>query len=88
MPFMRMEHAEDPAQKLLEELGDLSTVEVFNNQLLVAVYIRPPSQCTFQKLHELLRGALVFSLPWQIPNFSDPGRSGICNLNYLRTVCY
>lgn len=41
MPFMRMEHADDPARKLMEELGDLSTVEVFNNQLLVAVYIRP-----------------------------------------------
>ena len=41
MPFMIMDHAVDPKQKLLEDLGDLSTVEIFNNQILVAVYIRP-----------------------------------------------
>ena len=41
MPFMLMEHDADPKGKLLEELGDLSSVEVFNNQLLVAVYLRP-----------------------------------------------
>lgn len=41
MPFMIMDHAVDPKQKLLEEIGDLSTVEIFNNQILVAVYIRP-----------------------------------------------
>jgi co-chaperonin GroES (HSP10) len=41
MPFMIMEHAVDPKKKLLEELGDLSNVEIFNNQVLVAVYLRP-----------------------------------------------
>jgi co-chaperonin GroES (HSP10) len=41
MPFMPMEHESDPAEGLKKELGDLSTVEVFNNQILVAVYIRP-----------------------------------------------
>lgn len=41
MPFMTMEHEVDPAGALLKELGDLNTVEVFNNQVLVAVYIRP-----------------------------------------------
>ena len=41
MPFMRMQHEQDPAKKLVEEVGDLSTIEIFNNQLLVAVYIRP-----------------------------------------------
>jgi len=41
MPFMTMEHEDDPRKKLLEELGDISNVEVFQNQLLVAVYIRP-----------------------------------------------
>jgi co-chaperonin GroES (HSP10) len=41
MPFMPMEHETDPAENLKKELGDLSTVEVFNNQILVAVYIRP-----------------------------------------------
>lgn len=41
MPFMIMAHEQDPKQKLIEDLGDLETVEIFNNQLLVAVYIRP-----------------------------------------------
>ena len=41
MPHMVMEHEEDPKQKLISDLGDLSNVEVFNNQILVAVYIRP-----------------------------------------------
>lgn len=41
MPFMLMDHTDDPREKLLEELGDLSNVEIFNNQVLVAVYIRP-----------------------------------------------
>lgn len=41
MPYMVMEHEEDPANPLLEQAGDLSSVEVFNNQLLVAVYVRP-----------------------------------------------
>jgi hypothetical protein len=31
----------DPKQELWDKLGDLSEVEVFNNQVLVAVYIRP-----------------------------------------------
>jgi co-chaperonin GroES (HSP10) len=41
MPFMLMEHETDPRAKLKEELGDLSSVEIFNNQILCAVYIRP-----------------------------------------------
>ena len=41
MPYMQMEHETDPAQNLLTDLGDISDVEVFNNQILVAVYIRP-----------------------------------------------
>ncbi len=41
MPFMLMEHEVDPKEKLLKDLGDLSEVEIFNNQLLVAVYLRP-----------------------------------------------
>jgi|TARA_R110000868_G_scaffold277535_4_gene537345 hypothetical protein len=38
---MLMEHEVDPAQKILEEVGDLSKIELFNNQILVGVYIRP-----------------------------------------------
>jgi co-chaperonin GroES (HSP10) len=41
MPPMMMQHEVDPAVQLKNDLGDLSKVEVFNNQLLVAVYIRP-----------------------------------------------
>ena len=36
-----MDHAVDPKQKLLEDIGDISSVEIFNNQILVAVYVRP-----------------------------------------------
>lgn len=41
MTQMTMAHDIDPKQKLLEDLGDISNVEIFNNQVLVAVYIRP-----------------------------------------------
>jgi len=41
MPFMIMEHATDPKQKLLDDIGDISAFDIFNNQILVAVYIRP-----------------------------------------------
>lgn len=41
MPAMLMDHETDPKTKLLEEIGDLSNIEIFNNQILVAVYIRP-----------------------------------------------
>jgi hypothetical protein len=38
---MLMEHEVDPAKKIIEEIGDLSKIELFNNQILVGVYIRP-----------------------------------------------
>jgi len=41
MPYMVMEHDVDPKQKLLNDLGDISELEIFNNQILLAVYIRP-----------------------------------------------
>lgn len=41
MPYMKMTHDEDPKQTLLKELGDLSNIEIFNNQLLLAIYVRP-----------------------------------------------
>ena len=41
MPYMRMEHAENPADTIREEMGDISDIEVFHNQVLVAIYIRP-----------------------------------------------
>jgi len=36
-----MAHTTDPKTDLLKEIGDISDVEVFNNQVLVAIYIRP-----------------------------------------------
>jgi co-chaperonin GroES (HSP10) len=41
MPPMKMDHEVDPKKKLSEEIGELANVEIFNNQLLVALYIRP-----------------------------------------------
>jgi hypothetical protein len=38
---MLMDHEVDPAKKIIEEIGDLSKIELFNNQILVGVYIRP-----------------------------------------------
>ena len=36
-----MMHENDPKDELLKEIGDLSAFEIFNTQVLVAVYIRP-----------------------------------------------
>jgi co-chaperonin GroES (HSP10) len=41
MKQLAMAHDVDPKEKLLSELGDLSSIEVFNNQVLLATYIRP-----------------------------------------------
>lgn len=41
MPPMMMDHEVDPKKKLIEDIGDLSSIELFNNQILVATYIRP-----------------------------------------------
>ncbi len=41
MPHVPMLHDVDPTAKLLSEIGDISGLEIFNNQVLVAVYIRP-----------------------------------------------
>ena len=41
MPHMPMSHEEDPKEKLLEQLGDISDIELFHNQVLLAVYLRP-----------------------------------------------
>jgi co-chaperonin GroES (HSP10) len=46
MPPMMMKHETDPAKKLMKELGDLSELEIFNNQILCAVYIRPEQTTT------------------------------------------
>jgi len=41
MPFMVMKHDVDPAKAIWDALGDISDIEIFNNQVLLAVYLRP-----------------------------------------------
>lgn len=41
MPHMVMAHDVDPAQELLDKAGSVQDIEIFNNQVLVAVYMRP-----------------------------------------------
>ncbi len=41
MPAMEMTHDIDPKEAILEAIGDLSTFEVFHNDVIVAVYLRP-----------------------------------------------
>ena len=41
MPPMKMSHDNDPKQELMSKMGDLSEIEVFNNNILVAIYMRP-----------------------------------------------
>lgn len=41
MPFMTMQHDNDPKAALRDAVGDISGLEIFNNQVLVAVYVRP-----------------------------------------------
>lgn len=41
MPAMKMYHETDPRELLVEQVGDISDFELFNNQVLVALYLRP-----------------------------------------------
>lgn len=41
MPATAFAHTEDPAEKLLKDLGDLSALELFHTQVLVAIYVAP-----------------------------------------------
>ncbi len=41
MPYMVMTHEVDPKESILKEVGDIEDIEVFNNQVLCAVYVRP-----------------------------------------------
>jgi co-chaperonin GroES (HSP10) len=38
---MAMKHDVDPRQDLLKQIGDLKDIELFNNQVLCAIYVRP-----------------------------------------------
>lgn len=41
MPSMMMDHANDPKQALMSSVGDISGMDLFHNNVIVAVYIRP-----------------------------------------------
>jgi co-chaperonin GroES (HSP10) len=41
MPYMEMDHDVDPRTKILNEIETLDGIEIYNNQVLIAVYIRP-----------------------------------------------
>ena len=41
MPFMRMQHATDPKKEILDAMGNIEDIEIYNNQVLIAFYIRP-----------------------------------------------
>ena len=41
MPAVAMLHDADPRQTLLDKVGELSGVEVFGGDILVAIYKRP-----------------------------------------------
>lgn len=41
MPYIKIHHEVDPRQKILDDVGDLSSIKLFNNEVLVAVYMRP-----------------------------------------------
>jgi co-chaperonin GroES (HSP10) len=36
-----MEHDEDPKVVLKEQIGNIDSFEIYNNQILIAIYIRP-----------------------------------------------
>ena len=41
MPAALMLHEEDPRSEILDKAGDLTNVEVFGSDILVALYLRP-----------------------------------------------
>ena len=38
MPVIKMQHKADPKGELLEKVGDISDIEVFNDKILIAIY--------------------------------------------------
>jgi hypothetical protein len=41
MPNVAMQHEKDPRQALLEQAGDVSRFEICDNEVLIAIYMRP-----------------------------------------------
>ena len=79
MPAAIMEHIEDPRKKILDEIGDITDFELFHNQVLVAVYLRPektkggifvPDQNRDEDRYQGKVGLIVKAGP---DAFNDPG---------------
>lgn len=73
MPFAPMVHEKDPKSSILDSIGDVSKLELFGNNLLVAVYIRPqktqsgiflPDQITAEDRVQSKVGLLVAKGPF------------------------
>jgi hypothetical protein len=60
MPHMVMEHSVDPSKDLLDRLGSLDGVEVFHNQALVAIYLRPQKTASGIYLTDQTRNEDIF----------------------------
>ena len=56
MPSVAMKHEVDPREALLDRVGDLSGIEVFANDVLVAIYKRPEKTKSGIYLTDVTRG--------------------------------
>ena len=53
---MKMVHVSDPADQIVKEVGDLSKVDIFANQVLLGVYKRPDKTAGGVFLSDRTRG--------------------------------
>lgn len=60
MPAMTMVHDVDPAKLLLDQIGSLDGIDIYNNQVLVAIYQRPEKTVGGIILTEQYRGEDVY----------------------------
>lgn len=80
MPYAPMTHDQDPKTRILEQFGEFPEIELFGNNLLVAVYIRPqktqsgiflPDKVTDEDRYQSKVGLLVGKGPFAC-NSEDP----------------
>jgi co-chaperonin GroES (HSP10) len=95
MPAMVMAHETDPAQVLLDKLGVLDAFELFNNQVLCAVYQRPEKTSTGIYLTDAVRdedrsqGKVGLIVKMGSAAFDDPtGRWGFADMELHDWVFY
>ena len=60
MPSTLMEHEVDPREEILQRVGELKDVEVFGNDILIAVYMRPQKTKSGIILTDNMRGEDAF----------------------------